>query len=314
MKKVLVTGGAGFLGSRVVSDLKSLGFSVISTDRSGQVDVRGDLADPKFTEKLPDIDLLVHLASVQYVSSDLPLFHRANYFSKNNIVAANNLIKRYKNQIDFAVFTSTSMVYSSSSISPINEHAHTGENGIYSKSKLEVEKLFSKLSAPVAVIRPCIIAGPGRGGLFVSLQNALTKFKIRVVPGNGDFLTSVVHVEDVSSLVTLIALKEKMGIFNCAGLDPKSIIDWGQILALNLGIKRNLTLKIPMWIINILAKGTSYRFLAREQVEMLKRNHFLDISAGKEIGWIPRYSTNQILEMTANAYKRKRSAKRIVIK
>ena len=302
MVTVLITGGAGFLGKRVSSKLKKEGFTVTTTDRAGKADLIGDLSDPRFVEKLPDTDVLIHLASVQYVSLDLPLFNRNHYFFQNNIKAANNLLARYGDDVKFAILTSTSMVYSSVSQSPIDEKSPTHENGIYSKSKLEVERVFSRFNSPVAVIRPCIIAGPGRGGLFISLQNALIKYKVRVIPGAGNYNTSVVHVDDVSSLVSLLATKQKSGVYNCAGLDPMSISQWGEILAEQLQVHKYRDIKIPMMLISILSKFTAYRLLAREQVEMLKRDHYLDISKSLELGWAPTYGTNQILEMTAKAF------------
>lgn len=302
MVKALITGGSGFLGKRVSSSLEKLGFTVILTDRTGEVDFVGDLSDGKFVEKLPDVDVLIHLASVQYVSWDLPLFNRKRYFFKNNIQTAKNLLARYGESIDFAIFTSTSMVYSSISPSPINELSPVGDNGVYSRSKLEVEKIFSGFNSPVAVIRPCIIAGPGRGGLFISLQKALINFRLRVIPGRGSYKTSVVHVDDVSSLVSLIASKQLSGVFNCAGLDPKSIREWGQILAKQLKVNKFRDIKIPMFLISLMSTITSYRLLAREQVEMLKRDHYLDISRSLDLGWRPLNSTDQILEKTAEAF------------
>lgn len=305
MSVVLVTGGSGFLASRLTELLKEVGHTVITTDLVGNVDFKGDLADGVFVKKLPDADILVHLASVQYVSNNLPLLQRKKYFLKNNVQSAHNLVDRYANKAEYVIFTSTSMVYSASAQSPITIESPTAANGIYSASKIEVESIFSASFRNLAIIRPCIIAGPGRGGLFVPLQKALVKFKTRVIPGRGVYKTSVVHLNDVASLVVLLAKMRAVGVFNCAGKNALSISDWGSLLARELGVKHYTNIRIPDWIIVTVAKLTGYRALAREQLAMLRRDHFLDLASTEAIGWLPEKNTQEILSETAAAFREK---------
>jgi nucleoside-diphosphate-sugar epimerase len=70
--KILLTGAAGFLGQRTRSLLEQRGHVVMATDRVGNFPSTGDLAQSAFTESLPDADVVIHAAAVQYVSNDLP--------------------------------------------------------------------------------------------------------------------------------------------------------------------------------------------------------------------------------------------------
>ena len=93
--RILITGAHGFLGSACVRVLRGAGHDVITSDRHGHVEHTGDLADPGFCGTLPSVDVVVHSAAVQYVSTDLPVFGRDRYFERNNVVATRQLVGRY---------------------------------------------------------------------------------------------------------------------------------------------------------------------------------------------------------------------------
>ena len=110
MKRILLTGAAGFLGSACAPLLRAAGHMLVTSDRHGSVELVGNLADSRFTSKLPDVDVVVHAAAVQYVSRDLPMLRRDAYFHENNIQATANLCQRYaKSDVHF-VNIGTSMM------------------------------------------------------------------------------------------------------------------------------------------------------------------------------------------------------------
>ena len=83
MKTVLVTGANGLVGQNLTKLLKKNGFDVKTTDLVGSVDYLGDLINPIFVKDLPTVDVVINCAAVQYVSQNIPIFYRANYFYKN---------------------------------------------------------------------------------------------------------------------------------------------------------------------------------------------------------------------------------------
>src|SRR5690348_7162682 len=109
--KALVTGAAGFLGRECIRQLRAEGIETLSTDRSGDVDFRGDLSSREFCATLPDVDAVIHNAGVQYLSPDLPILSRRAWFERNNVQATANLARRYAGTPAHVVYVGTSMMY-----------------------------------------------------------------------------------------------------------------------------------------------------------------------------------------------------------
>ena len=74
--KVLITGAAGFLGRECVKQFRSQNYRVMTTDQAGNLDIIGDLANRNFVGSLPEADIVVNCAAVQYVTKDVPLLFR----------------------------------------------------------------------------------------------------------------------------------------------------------------------------------------------------------------------------------------------
>src|SRR6187402_1321521 len=110
MATILVTGGEGFLGTRAVEQLRRAGHDVVTADIKRSATYVGDLADPEFTQKLPDADVVVHAAAVQYVTPTIPLLRRAAWFERNNVLATRNLVDRYDGRAEYFLQIGTSMM------------------------------------------------------------------------------------------------------------------------------------------------------------------------------------------------------------
>src|SRR5258706_3313441 len=201
--KTLVTGGAGFLGRECLRQLHAAGHEAVSTDRSGAVDFRGDLSDSKFCATLPDADTVVHCAAVQYLSPDLPLLARAAYFRKNNTEATAQLTRRYAGTAHFT-FVGSSMMYEQNGAASYAPDSPMRAQGVYSASKLAAFEHVKRLPNRWAAMLPCIIAGPGRGGLFRPFARSIARFDAPVFPGQGNHPVHMVHVEDAASLLVRV--------------------------------------------------------------------------------------------------------------
>ncbi len=173
---IVLTGAAGFLGTECYAQLTAKGHDVVTTDRIGNVDIRGDLSDKAFCSSLPDCDAVVHAAAVQYLSRDLPLLHRRRYFARNNVESTGNLCARYAGESTYFLQVATSMMYRQSGAASYATSSPMGEQGLYSSSKLAAQKYVRRLPNPTATVIPCIIGGRGRGGLFRSFVNLMTRY------------------------------------------------------------------------------------------------------------------------------------------
>jgi UDP-glucose-4-epimerase GalE len=149
-RNILVTGGAGFIGSHTCKALAAAGFRPVTLDnlvyghawavKWGPF-VRGDLADSrKLVETIRSHDIagVVHFAAYAYVGESVE--EPGKYF-RNNIVNTLNLLDAMREcEIEPIVFSSTCATYGLPPEIPISEHCPQAPVNPYGESKLFVEK------------------------------------------------------------------------------------------------------------------------------------------------------------------------------
>jgi UDP-glucose 4-epimerase len=164
--KVLVTGGAGYIGSHTCLELLNAGHEVVVLDNlsnsskeslnrvqalaSKSLDfIQGDILDQNILNQIfstYQIDAVIHFAGLKAVgeSQQIPL----TYF-ENNISGSISLVQAMQRAGVFRlVFSSSATVYDEANISPLNEDMPTGmPSNNYGYTKLIVEQLLQKLSA-----------------------------------------------------------------------------------------------------------------------------------------------------------------------
>jgi UDP-glucose 4-epimerase len=152
--KVLVTGGAGYIGSHTVAQLRKEGHDVVvydnlSTGHGGAVPegvkiVEGDLRDHfLLTQALQEnnIEGVVHLAADSSVSESM--VHPAKYYH-NNVVATLALLDTMREcKVNHIVFSSTVAVYGDCDSSPITEAMPTNPKSVYARTKLVIEGMLT---------------------------------------------------------------------------------------------------------------------------------------------------------------------------
>ena len=165
MAKILVTGGAGFIGSHTCVELLNSEYEVIvldnlcnsseeSLNRVQQICeknltfVQGDIRDAQVLDQVfqqHHIDAVIHFAGLKAVgeSQQIPLA----YFD-NNISGSIQLVQAMQRAGVFnLVFSSSATVYDEANVSPLNEDMPTGmPSNNYGYTKLIVEQLLQKLS------------------------------------------------------------------------------------------------------------------------------------------------------------------------
>ena len=291
--RVLITGATGFLGTECVRQFREHAYEVITTDKSGTVDLSGDLADPAFTTSLPEVDVLVNCAAVQYVTKGVPFLFREQFFKNNNVQAARHLCDRYRNRATHFIHVGTSMMYRQTGQDQYDINCRMGGEGVYSRSKMAAQAFVDKLPGAATVV-PCIIGGEGREGLFRGFVVMMKRFGFVVFPGRGAHKIHMVHVADVASLILRIAEVRAAGFYNAAAPEPLSIRQWIDEIKDELGIKRVIKLTVPLLPVKWLSWLLGYRLLAREQLLMLELTHVLSIQESLAIGWQPRFSNAKI--------------------
>lgn len=298
---VLVTGAAGFLGGECLVQLEGAGHTVRTTDRRGPVEFLGDLSVPEFCRGLPGVDAVVHCAGVQYFSPDLPWRARAAYFRRNNVFATRNLVDRYRGSGTHVVFVGSSMMYEQNGTGIYGPESRFSAQGVYSASKLAAWDIVCRMPEPTAAVVPCIIAGPGRGGLFTLFARSILRFGTVIVPGRGGHPIHVVHVEDVAGLICTVVAARATGVWNAASPRPLSIREWIGEIAAEFRVHRVRRVSLPLLTIALPSRLLGYRLLAREQLLMLRHPHVLEIEASRALGWEPRWDNARTLRATIRA-------------
>lgn len=164
MKKILVTGGAGYIGSHTVVELVAAGYEAIIVDdlSNGSVQVldrlksitgreisfyQGSVADKGFMNRVFEenhIDAVIHFAAYKAVGESVqePL----KYY-ENNVGGTITLLEVMKeNKVDHIIFSSSATVYGMNNISPLTEDLPTSATNPYGYTKLMMEQILTDLA------------------------------------------------------------------------------------------------------------------------------------------------------------------------
>jgi UDP-glucose 4-epimerase len=227
MMRVLVTGGAGFIGSHIVDRLVDEGYKVRVVDNlsSGRTEnlrrhtdsnaielVIADLKDPQTAlRSVENVDAVFHFAANPEVrvSSIDPETH----FNENIVATFNLLEAMRKKSVREIVFASSSSVYGEPDEIPVDENAPIKPVSVYGASKASCETLihaYSKLYMIKAVIlRYANVVGPRlRHGVIWDLINKLIKNPRELeILGDGRQIRSYIYIDDAIE-ATMIAWRK----------------------------------------------------------------------------------------------------------
>ncbi|MDO8509314.1 MAG: NAD-dependent epimerase/dehydratase family protein [Nanoarchaeota archaeon] len=198
-KRVLVTGGAGFIGSHLVDHLIEKGFEVtILDDLSGGLlknvnrnarFIQGSITDKDLVEEvMRDQEIVYHLAA--YAAEGLSHFIR-NYNYNNNLIGSVNLINAsIKNKIKCFLFTSSMAVYGSGD-PPFDETHKPSPEDPYGIAKYAVEQdlkvAHEMFGLNYVIIRPHNVYGE-RQFLGDPYRNVIGIFMNRIMQGKSPLI------------------------------------------------------------------------------------------------------------------------------
>lgn len=181
MKKVLVTGADGFIGSHLVEELLNSGHDVrafvyynsfnswgwldtLPKEKLQKVQVfSGDIRDPNgVREAMKDIDEVYHLAALIAIPFS---YHSPDSYVDTNIKGTLNILQATRDlNTKRVLVTSTSEVYGTAKYVPIDEnHPYQGQSP-YSATKIGADRIaesfYRSFDMPITIVRPFNTYGP----------------------------------------------------------------------------------------------------------------------------------------------------------
>ncbi|MEM0011146.1 MAG: NAD-dependent epimerase/dehydratase family protein [Candidatus Bathyarchaeia archaeon] len=219
--KVLITGGAGFIGHNAAIFLKSVGFEVTAFDNlkrsaesainrlhvSGVPIVKGEVLNAVTLKKaLKGVDVVVHAAA--YVSIRESMRKPALYF-RNNVEGTTNVAKAcLDNGVKLMIYLSSAAVYGEPASLPVSETHLTNPTSPYGLSKLmgeEVVRFYSKYGLKYVILRLFNVYGFGQSKAYAGVITRFIERAVKGLPpiiyGDGNQTRDFIHVNDVSEAI-----------------------------------------------------------------------------------------------------------------
>ena len=230
MKKVLVTGADGFIGSHLTEMLVSQGYKVKALSQYNSFNnwgwlesinclkdveiITGDIRDPNFCKTITkNVDIIFHLAALigipfSYVAPDS--------YVETNIKGTLNICQAAKeNGISRLIHTSTSEVYGTAKYVPMDENHPLQPQSPYSASKIAADSMamsfYNSFNLPVTIARPFNTYGPRQSAraiiptIITQIASGKKEIKLGDLSPTRDFN----YVEDCCRAFIMLSESEK---------------------------------------------------------------------------------------------------------
>ncbi len=311
MKKLLITGGAGFIGSHVVLDAIAKGYEVVNLDlltyaanlnylkpvenHKNYKFVKGDIRDKKFLKKLfqtENFDAVIHLAAESHVDFSIT---NPSIFIETNVLGTEYLLEQaHKFKVKKFIHVSTDEVYGELKINEpaFDENHALKPNSPYSASKtssdLLVRAFVETFGLNACITRCSNNYGPHQDTsklLPKVITNALNNKKIPIY-GEGLQIRDWLFVKNHSDAILTVLEKGKKGeIYNIGGNNEQKNID------------------IVRKILKKLGKGDELLEYVDDRLGHDFRYAIDSTKIEKELGWVADQDFDKMLEKTIKFYK-----------
>ena len=302
--KVLVTGGAGFIGSHIVDRLLELGHRVLVVDNlssGGRLEnLSGVMKDIEF---YPDdirglnrmrvlcrgVEYVIHEAAINRVQRSIDNPVQANETNVNGTL--NMLIAARDCGVSKVIYASSSSVYGDTIVSPKTETLPTSPKSPYAVSKLAAEHYCTAFTEvyglPTVALRYFSAFGKRQradvqyAAVIPKFVDALRKGEPLTIYGDGEQTRDFTCVRDTAEATVMFISNKATGVFNVGKGESSSINQLVKFLEELTGIKAKCThLDIP--------KGDW-------------RDSLADIAKIRREGYAPKYSLQSGLEWMLEA-------------
>ena len=289
MKKLLFTGGTGFLGHNISSTL-SVSYDVVTCGITSEDVIKANLAKeiPKLNQRF---DIVLHACGKAHVvpktDAEKQAFYDVNY------QGTVNLCKALENDgvPEAVIFVSTVAVYGCEFGDLITEEHPLEGDSPYAKSKIMAEEYLTKWcknhGVVLGILRPSLLAGKNApGNLGAMVEGIRNGFYLNIAGGKAR--KSVLMADDIARLLPFLA--EKGGVYNVCDSFQPTFGELSASIAKQLG--RHKPISIPYWMAWCMAKvgdllGAKAPINSYKLEKMTKSLTFSNEKARRELGWEP---------------------------
>lgn len=308
-KRVLVTGGAGFVGSNLVKTLvRQYGAHVTVLDDlfTGSLDnllgvdyefVEGSIEDEQLVnECIQHADVVFHLASRNIIISNKNPREDLNV----NVKGSFNVFEAcLRHRVKRVVYTSTSSIYGEPEALPISEGDRKSYLNFYSASKFSAEvyakTFFEVFNLPVTILRYSNVYGtnqlpvnPYCGVIGKFIQSAMDGEALKV-HGNGEQTRDYTYIDD--AVQATIA----------AAIYPDAV---GEDYNIGTGEETSVH-ELASHICKITGSGSGIEYVSNRDIDNISRRFINIEKARKDLHYKPQYSIQAGLQKTVEWFRKK---------
>ncbi len=305
--RVIVTGGAGFIGSHLAEELLKRGYQVIilddlSTGKRGNIEpiliqgdiqfIEGSVTDLPLLNKLfQNVSYVFHLAAIPSVprSIENPLAsHDVNATGTLNV-----LLAAKDNKVKKVIYASSSSVYGDTPTLPKREDMPTNPQSPYAVTKLAGEyycQIFYEVFAlPTICLRYFNIYGPRQdpssqyAAVIPRFVDRLFRGEPPIIFGDGEQTRDFTFVKDAAEANILATESDATGVFN---------IGTGKRVSIN---------ELARLITRLIGKDIEPIYQESRPGDI--RHSLADISKAKQFGYNPKYNLEEGLRETIGSFK-----------
>ena len=318
MTKYLVTGGTGFLGKHLIDRLVANSNTVRIFDSrplkegieqwKNEVEfIQGDIRNQSaVAEAVKGMDGVFHLAAIPSIAQA-----NRNTYNEINVDGTRNVLKTAKAfGVKKALYVSSSTVYGIPSNYPLIEEDNLNPIGHYGSSKIDAECIAIELTNSnfhVNIIRPRVIMGPGRIGIFGILFSRIIENKRIYLVGNGENYFQFTNVGDMVDACIRAIDYNGSEIFNIGAEKMGTVKEDLTKLIIHANSSSVLT-PLPAKLVQFAMRVTGLLGIApleNEQFLIADKNFKLNTKKAQNLlNWIPKKSNFEtILEAFEWYYK-----------
>lgn len=252
MKKIIIAGGTGFIGSYLAQRFQAYGFKVHIVSRA-TADVKWNFSELK--DALEGAEMVLNLAG-----KNINCTH--NLYNKELIINSRvdtttligNVLQRCTNPPGLWVNASATGIYDGQSKTPATEQNYKRAETFLAEVVSCWEDAFFKGELPKTrriALRTSVVLG-ANGGALPPLAR-LTKYFLGGTQGNGKQMFSWIHIEEYFRILLFLIENTSIdGVINCTS--PKPVSNKQLMYTLRRKLKRTFGLPAPAFLIRIAAK------------------------------------------------------------